>query len=53
VIIVVIPGIPPGRYKLVSEAWLGSEYQGEGDIAFDVTNADVSLHLVVGGFKAL
>jgi hypothetical protein len=45
----VIPGIPPGRYKLVSEAWLGSEYQGEGDVAFDVTNADVSLHLVVGG----
>jgi Carboxypeptidase regulatory-like domain len=45
----VIPGIPPGRYRLVSVAWLGSEYQGEGDITFDVTNADVTLHLVVGG----
>jgi hypothetical protein len=45
----VIPGIPPGRYRLVSVAWLGSEYQGEGDTAFDVTNGDVTLHLHVGG----
>jgi Carboxypeptidase regulatory-like domain len=45
----VIPGIPPGRYRLVSVAWLGAEYQGEGDIEFDVTNADVTLHLRVGG----
>ena len=44
-----IPGIPPGRYRLVSVAWLGSEYQGEGDTTFDVTNADVTLHLRVGG----
>jgi hypothetical protein len=45
----VIPGIPPGRYKLVSLAWLGAEYQGEGDITFDVINVDVTLHLRVGG----
>ena len=45
----VIPGIPPGRYRLVSVAWLGAEYQGEGDMEFDVTNVDVTLHLRVGG----
>jgi hypothetical protein len=45
----VIPGSPPGRYRLVSVAWLGSEYQGEGDTTFDVTNGDVTLHLHVGG----
>ena len=45
----VIPGIPSGRYRLVTEAWLGSEYQGEGDTTFDVTNGDVTLHLNVGG----
>jgi len=45
----VIPGIPPGRYRLVGVAWLGSEYQGEGDTTFDVTNGDVTLHLRVGG----
>ena len=33
----------------MSVAWLGSEYQGEGDTTFDVTNADVTLHLRVGG----
>lgn len=45
----VIPGIPPGRYKLVSLAWLGAEYRGQGDTTFDVINADVTLHLRVGG----
>ena len=45
----VIPGIPPGHYRLVSVAWLGSEYQGEGDTTFEVTNGDVTLHLHVGG----
>jgi hypothetical protein len=45
----VIPGIPSGRYRLVSVAWLGSEYQGGGDVTFNVTNADVTLHLLVGG----
>jgi len=30
--------------------WLvGSEYQGEGDVTFNVTNADVTLHLLLGG----
>ena len=28
---------------------LCSEYQGEGDTTFDVTNSDVTLHLHVGG----
>ena len=45
----VIPGIPPGHYRLLSVAWLGSEYQGAGDTTFDVTNADVTVHLRVGG----
>lgn len=44
-----IPGIPPGRYTLVSVAWLASEYQGEGDTTFDVTSGDVTLHVHVGG----
>ena len=45
----VIPGIPPGHYRLLSVAWLGSEYQGAGDTTFDVTNADVTVHLHIGG----
>jgi hypothetical protein len=45
----VIPGIPPGHYRLVSVAWSGAEYLGEGDTRFDVTDADVTLHLTVGG----
>jgi hypothetical protein len=45
----VIPNIPPGHYKLVSVAWSGAEYLGEGDTTFDVTDADVTLHLTVGG----
>jgi len=45
----VIPGIPPGHYRLLSVAWLGSEYQGAGDTMFDVSNADVTVHLRVGG----
>jgi len=45
----VIPGIPPGRYRLLSVAWLGSEYQGAGDTTFEVTNADVTVHVRVGG----
>jgi hypothetical protein len=44
-----IPSIPAGHYKLVSVAWAGTEYLGEGDISFDVTDADVTLHLPVGG----
>jgi hypothetical protein len=45
----VIPGVPPGHYRLVSIAWTEGQYSGEGDIKFDVTNADVTLHLRVGG----
>lgn len=45
----VIPGIPPGHYRLASIAWFGSQYLGEGDMRFNVTNADVTLHLRVGG----
>lgn len=45
----VIPGIPPGHYKLVGIAWAETEYLGEGDMNFDVTDEDVTLHLRVGG----
>jgi hypothetical protein len=45
----VIPEIPPGHYRLVSVAWSGAEYLGEGDTRFDVTDADVTLHLTLGG----
>lgn len=45
----VIPGIPPGHYRLISVAWSKEQYLGEGDVKFDVTDADVTLHLRVGG----
>ena len=45
----VIPGIPPGHYRLSSVAWSGAEYQGKGDLRFDVTDADVTLNLQLGG----
>jgi len=45
----VIPNIPPGHYKLVSMALADVEMVGEGDTTFDVTNADVTLYLTVGG----
>lgn len=44
-----IPNIPPGHCKLVSVAWSGAEYLGEGYTSFDVTDADVTLHLTLGG----
>jgi hypothetical protein len=49
----VIPGIPPGRYRLVSVAWLGSDYQGAGDTMFDVTKGDVIVQLRVGGLGGI
>jgi hypothetical protein len=45
----VIPGVPPGHYKLVSMAFTGAEFVGEGDTTFDVTNGDVTLYLTEGG----
>jgi hypothetical protein len=45
----VIPGIPAGHYRLISVAWSKTQYLGEGDVKFDVTDADVTLHLRVGG----
>jgi Carboxypeptidase regulatory-like domain len=45
----VIPGIPPGHYKLVSMAWSDSNYMGEGDVTFDVVDSDVNLDVHVGG----
>lgn len=45
----VIPNIPPGHYKLVSMALADVEMVGEGDTTFDVSNADVTLYVTVGG----
>jgi hypothetical protein len=45
----VIPGIPAGHYRLISVAWSKTQYLGEGDVKFDVSDADVTLHLPVGG----
>lgn len=45
----VIQGIPPGHYRLASVAWSAAGYLGEGDTTFDVTDADVTVHLLVGG----
>jgi Carboxypeptidase regulatory-like domain len=45
----VIPGIPAGHYTLVSTAWSGVQYVGQGEEDFAVSEADVSLHVHVGG----
>jgi 5-hydroxyisourate hydrolase-like protein (transthyretin family) len=45
----VLPGIPPGHYKLVSIAWAETQYLGEGDMRFEILDQDVTLHLRVGG----
>jgi hypothetical protein len=46
----VIPGIPPGHYRMVSIAWSADmQYLGEGETQFDVVDQDVTLHVHVGG----
>jgi hypothetical protein len=45
----VIPGVPVGHYRLIGIAWSDAGYLGEGDMGFEVTDADVTLHLPVGG----
>jgi hypothetical protein len=46
----VIPGIPPGHYRMVSIAWSGDmQYLGEGETQFDVADQDVTVHVQVGG----
>jgi hypothetical protein len=45
----VIPGIPPGHYRLVGTAWLGTQYVGQGDTSFEVSHSDVTVHLQLGG----
>ena len=44
-----IPDIPAGHYTLVSTAWLRVQAVGQGEQDFDVSNADVSLHVQLGG----
>jgi hypothetical protein len=46
----VIPGIPPGHYALTILARSKMHYFGSGETIFDVTDADVTLHLEAGGF---
>jgi 5-hydroxyisourate hydrolase-like protein (transthyretin family) len=45
----VIPDIPPGHYTLVSTAWSGVKYLGQGEESFDVSGADATLHVHLGG----
>lgn len=45
----VIPDIPPGHYTLVSTAWSGVQYLGQGEESFDVSDSDVTFHLQLGG----
>ena len=45
----VIPDVPTGHYTLVSIAWSGVQYVGQGKEDFAVSDADVILHLHVGG----
>ena len=44
-----IPDIPPGHYTLVSTAWSGVQYVGQGETDFDVSDADVTVSVQVGG----
>ncbi len=44
-----IPAIPAGHYTLVSTAWSGTQYVGQGESSFDVNDQDVNVHLQVGG----
>jgi Carboxypeptidase regulatory-like domain len=45
----VLEGVPPGHYQLASIAWGQADYVGAGDVSFEVTDADVTLHLELGG----
>jgi hypothetical protein len=45
----VIPDMPAGHYTLVSTAWSGVQYVGQGETSFDVSNSDVSVQLQLGG----
>ena len=49
----VIPDIPPGRYTLVSTAWSGVTYVGQGEVEFSVVDADVKVTVAVGGLSAI
>jgi hypothetical protein len=44
-----IPGVPAGHYTLMSTAWTGTQYVGQGEKSFDITDADVSVRVYVGG----
>jgi hypothetical protein len=48
-----IPDVPPGHYTLVSTAWLRVQAVGQGEEDFDVSNADVSLHVQLGGLAEI
>jgi Carboxypeptidase regulatory-like domain len=43
-----IADIPAGHYTLVSTAWSGVQYVGQGEEDFAVSDADVILHVHVG-----
>jgi Carboxypeptidase regulatory-like domain len=45
----IIPAIPAGHYTLVSTAWSGVQYVGQGETSFDITGADVNVPLHLGG----
>jgi len=43
----VIPGVPPGHYRLEIMAYSGAKHLGRGDLSFDVTDSDLTLHVSV------
>lgn len=45
----VIEGVPPGYYQLSVMASGEGDFIGAGDVSFEVTDADVTLHLELGG----
>ena len=44
-----IPDIPAGHYTVVSTAWSGTTYVGQGEAEFNVVDADVTVDVAVGG----
>ena len=43
----VIPGVPPGHYRLEIMAFSGAKHLGHGDLSFEVTDNDLTLHVSV------
>ncbi|MGI4830863.1 MAG: hypothetical protein ACRYFU_22140 [Janthinobacterium lividum] len=48
-----IPDLPAGHHTVVSTAWSGTTYVGQGQAEFDVIDADVAVDVPVEGLGAI